>query len=86
VSLDHKQHAGGQHTSGNPAAGGHGAGHAAGGHAHAAGHDAHDASHDHAHDAEVEETLAPDEQPTPLWLPVVGALLFFAGFILIAAF
>lgn len=32
-----------------------------------------------------EETLAPDESPTPLWLPVVGAVLFFVAFILIAA-
>jgi hypothetical protein len=35
---------------------------------------------------EVEETLLPDESPTPLWLPVVGAVLFFFAFILIAAF
>jgi hypothetical protein len=67
VSLDHKQHAGGD-AHGSSAD-----------HAHGASHD------DHAHDAEVEETLAADEQPTPLWLPVVGALLFFAAFILIAA-
>jgi len=32
-----------------------------------------------------EETLAHDEPPTPLWLPVVGAVLFFVGFILLAA-
>jgi hypothetical protein len=32
-----------------------------------------------------EETLAPDESPTPLWLPIIGAVLFFAGFILLAA-
>jgi hypothetical protein len=32
-----------------------------------------------------EETLAPDESPTPLWLPVIGAVLFFTGFILLAA-
>jgi len=71
VSLDHTQHSGGH---------GHASDHAhAGDHAHAAGHD-------HDHDADVEEKLAPDEQPTPLWLPVVGALLFFVAFILIAAF
>jgi len=35
---------------------------------------------------EAEETLAPDEAPTPLWLPVLGAVLFFVAFILIAAF
>jgi hypothetical protein len=34
---------------------------------------------------EAEETLAPDEAPTPLWLPVLGAVLFFVAFILIAA-
>jgi hypothetical protein len=57
------------------------------GHAHGASDDhAHGASDDHTHDADVEEKLAPDEQPTPLWLPVIGALLFFFGFILIAAF
>jgi hypothetical protein len=43
------------------------------------------AAHDH-HDEPAEETLAPDESPTPLWLPVLGALLFFVAFILIAAF
>jgi hypothetical protein len=35
---------------------------------------------------EGEEKLLPDEAPTPLWLPVVGAVLFFVAFILIAAF
>ena len=55
---------------------GHGHGQA---HGAAAGHD------DHGHDEEVEEVLAPDELPTPLWLPVVGALLFFVAFILVAA-
>ena len=34
---------------------------------------------------ETEETLAPDELPTPLWLPVLGAALFLVAFILIAA-
>ena len=34
---------------------------------------------------EVEETLAADESPTPLWLPIIGAVLFFVGFILLAA-
>jgi hypothetical protein len=43
------------------------------------------AAHDH-HDEPEEETLAADESPTPLWLPVLGALLFFVAFILIAAF
>jgi len=32
-----------------------------------------------------EETLAPDESPTPLWLPIIGAVLFFVGFIVLAA-
>ena len=43
------------------------------------------AAHDH-HEEPAEETLAPDESPTPLWLPVLGAMLFFVAFILIAAF
>jgi hypothetical protein len=43
------------------------------------------AAHDH-HDEPAEETLAPDESPTPMWLPVLGAMLFFVAFILIAAF
>jgi hypothetical protein len=38
------------------------------------------------HEEPAEETLAPDESPTPLWLPVLGAALFFVAFILIAAF
>lgn len=45
----------------------------------------HSAAHDH-HDEPGEEVLAPDEMPTPLWLPVLGAGLFFVAFILIAAF
>ncbi|HTV22139.1 MAG TPA: hypothetical protein VMG12_25795 [Polyangiaceae bacterium] len=45
----------------------------------------HHAAHDH-HDEPAEEVLAPDESPTPLWLPVLGAVLFFVAFILIAAF
>lgn len=32
------------------------------------------------HDAETEEVLAPDEAPTPLWLPLLGA-----GLLLVAA-
>jgi hypothetical protein len=52
-------------------------------HQHGAGHQ--HAAHDHP-DEPAEETLAPDESPTPLWLPVLGALLFFVAFILIAAF
>jgi hypothetical protein len=39
---------------------------------------------DTEHDGDVEEKLLPDESPTPLWLPVVGAVLFFVAFILIA--
>jgi hypothetical protein len=46
---------------------------------------AHHAAHDR-HDEPVEETLAADESPTPMWLPVLGAVLFFVAFILIAAF
>jgi hypothetical protein len=42
------------------------------------------AVHDH-HDEPSEEILAPDESPTPLWLPVLGAVLFFVAFILVAA-
>jgi hypothetical protein len=38
------------------------------------------------HPEAQEETLAHDEAPTPLWLPVLGAGLFFIAFILIAAF
>jgi hypothetical protein len=34
---------------------------------------------------DIEETLAPDELPTPLWLPVLGAGLFLLAFILVAA-
>jgi hypothetical protein len=32
-----------------------------------------------------EETLAPDEPPTPLWMPVLGAALFLVAAILIFA-
>ncbi len=46
---------------------------------------AHPAADDHAHPEDAEETLAADEAPTPLWLPVLGACLFFLAFILIAA-
>jgi hypothetical protein len=45
----------------------------------------HPESHEH-HEEPPEETLAPDESPTPLWLPVLGAVLFFVAFIVIAAF
>jgi hypothetical protein len=38
------------------------------------------------HEEPAEETLAADESPTPLWLPVLGAVLFFVALILIAAF
>jgi hypothetical protein len=34
---------------------------------------------------ETEETLAPDEPPTPLWLPILGAALLLAAAILVAA-
>jgi hypothetical protein len=50
---------------------------------HPGGH--HAEGHDH-HQEPAEETLAPDESPTPLWLPVLGAVLFFVAFIVIAAF
>lgn len=40
--------------------------------------------HDH-HDEPAEEILAPDESPTPMWLPVLGAVMFFVAFIIIAA-
>jgi hypothetical protein len=34
---------------------------------------------------DVEESLAADEAPTPLWLPVLGAALFlFAAIVLVA--
>jgi hypothetical protein len=33
----------------------------------------------------TEETLAPDEPPTPLWLPVLGAALFLVAAILLFA-
>jgi hypothetical protein len=33
----------------------------------------------------AEETLAPDEPPTPLWLPVLGAALFLLAAILVFA-
>jgi hypothetical protein len=49
---------------------------------HAGGH--HPGGDDH-HEEPAEETLAPDESPTPLWLPVLGAVLFFLAFILVAA-
>jgi hypothetical protein len=38
------------------------------------------------HEEPAEETLAPDEAPTPLWLPVLGAVLFFLAFVWVAAF
>jgi hypothetical protein len=52
---------------------------------HRSGPDHEHAAHDH-HDEPAEETLAADEPPTPLWLPALGAGLFFIAFILIAAF
>jgi hypothetical protein len=45
----------------------------------------HASGHEHPEEP-AEETLAADESPTPLWLPVLGAVLFFVAFILIAAF
>jgi hypothetical protein len=33
----------------------------------------------------VEETLAADEPPTPLWLPVLGAALFLIAAIVLVA-
>jgi hypothetical protein len=53
-------------------------------HQHSAQEHPHDASGHHEEPAE--ETLAPDESPTPMWLPVLGAVLFFVAFILVAAF
>jgi hypothetical protein len=35
--------------------------------------------------SEGEEVLAPDEPPTPLWLPLVGAALFLLAIIAFAA-
>jgi hypothetical protein len=34
---------------------------------------------------DTEETLAADESPTPLWLPVLGAALFLCALILLVA-
>lgn len=49
----------------------------------------HGVAHPHGapdhHDEPAEETLAPDESPTPMWLPVLGAVLFFVAFIVMAA-
>jgi hypothetical protein len=53
-------------------------------HQHGAQEHPHDASGHHEEPAE--ETLAPDESPTPMWLPVLGAVLFFVAFIFVAAF
>jgi hypothetical protein len=52
---------------------------------HAAIQEHHPSGHEHPEEP-AEETLAADEPPTPLWLPVLGAVLFFVAFILIAAF
>ncbi|HTM46465.1 MAG TPA: hypothetical protein VL137_16005 [Polyangiaceae bacterium] len=35
--------------------------------------------------SEGEEVLAPDEPPTPLWLPLLGAALFLLAIIAFAA-
>jgi hypothetical protein len=37
------------------------------------------------HHPPQEETLAPDEPPTPLWLPMLGAALFLAAAIFVFA-
>jgi hypothetical protein len=37
------------------------------------------------HPTQSEEILAPDEPPTPLWLPVLGAALFLVAAILVFA-
>jgi hypothetical protein len=37
------------------------------------------------HPTPQEETLAPDEPPTPMWLPVLGAALFLVAAILVFA-
>jgi hypothetical protein len=37
------------------------------------------------HPPQQEETLAPDEPPTPMWLPVLGATLFLVAAILVFA-
>jgi hypothetical protein len=51
-------------------------------------HSAQEHPHDAAghHEEPAEETLAADELPTPMWLPVLGAVLFFVAFIVVAAF
>jgi hypothetical protein len=51
---------------------------------HPAAQEHHPDGHD-PHEEPAEEILAPDEPPTPLWLPVLGAVLFFVAFIVIAA-
>jgi hypothetical protein len=35
--------------------------------------------HDSAADSEQEEILAPDEAPTPMWLPLLGVALLLLG-------
>lgn len=35
--------------------------------------------HDSAADSEAEEILAPDEAPTPMWLPLLGVALLLLG-------
>jgi hypothetical protein len=51
-------------------------------------HDQH-AQHEHEHAPHPhdlpEEILAPDEAPTPLWLPVLGATLFLLAAIVVFA-
>jgi hypothetical protein len=39
----------------------------------------------HADHAEQEEVLAPDEAPTPMWLPLLGAALLLVAVIFFAA-
>jgi hypothetical protein len=39
----------------------------------------------HADHAEEEEVLAPDEAPTPMWLPLIGGALLLLAIIFVAA-
>lgn len=49
-------------------------------------HDSSDHGDDHAHDPEPpEEVLADDEQPTPLWLTLLGGGLFVLATLIFVA-
>ncbi|HKO90580.1 MAG TPA: hypothetical protein VJU61_05480 [Polyangiaceae bacterium] len=48
-------------------------------------HQSHDQHSHHEHHEQPEETLAPDEAPTPLWLPVLGGALFLLAAIVVFA-